>query len=236
MGNTEWTDEQREWMKTRRKGRLRILAAALSLPEYQTERVITVERLENLSEKERDEDADNMEKSQADDTDTVIITGVTWQSAADYRDSGADRHKAEKDCRTGSSTTGESHTHNYEEWRHDAKDHWKVCSCGAAGAKSKHRYDNDRDTTCNDCGYRRKVKNPDKGESDKDKPGYADNGTPQPTDTPQPPQPPAGTGQGHKCRLCHICPTFPGICHFIWLIMIVAAATTGITLLRKKKN
>ena len=92
--------------------------------------------------------------------------------------------------------TGESHTHNYEEWRHDAKEHWKVCSCGAAGAKSKHRYDNDRDTTCNDCGYKRKVKNPDKGESDKDKPDHAGSetqnptGNQQPTDTQPPVNPP----------------------------------------------
>ena len=92
--------------------------------------------------------------------------------------------------------TGESHTHNYEEWRHDAKEHWKVCSCGAEGAKSKHRYDNDRDTTCNDCGYRRKVKNPDKDNSDKDKPDHAGSetqnptGNQQPTDTQQPVNPP----------------------------------------------
>ncbi len=89
--------------------------------------------------------------------------------------------------------TGESHTHDYKEWRHDAKDRWKVCSCGAAGAKSKHRYDNDRDTTCNDCGYRRKVKNPDKDNSDKDKPDHAGSetqnptGNQQPSDTPQSP-------------------------------------------------
>ena len=89
--------------------------------------------------------------------------------------------------------TGESHTHDYKEWRHDAKDHWKVCSCGAAGAKSKHRYDNDRDTTCNDCGYKRKIKNPDKGDSDKDKPDHAGSetqnptGNQQPSDTPQSP-------------------------------------------------
>lgn len=89
--------------------------------------------------------------------------------------------------------TGESHTHDYKEWRHDAKDHWKVCSCGAAGGKSKHRYDNDRDTTCNDCGYRRKVKNPDKDNSDKDKPDHAGSetqnptGNQQPSDTPQSP-------------------------------------------------
>ncbi len=31
MGNTEWTDEQRVWIKLRRKRHLRILAAALSL-------------------------------------------------------------------------------------------------------------------------------------------------------------------------------------------------------------
>ena len=89
--------------------------------------------------------------------------------------------------------TGESHAHDYKEWRHDAKDHWKVCSCGAAGAKSKHRYDNDRDTTCNDCGYKRKIKNPDKGDSDKDKPDHAGSetqnptGNQQPSDTPQSP-------------------------------------------------
>ncbi len=82
--------------------------------------------------------------------------------------------------------TGESHTHDYKEWRHDAKDHWKVCSCGAAGEKSKHRYDNDRDTTCNDCGYRRKVKNPDKDNSDKDKPDHAGSETQNPTGNQQP--------------------------------------------------
>ena len=26
-----------------------------------------------------------------------------------------------------------------------------------------------------------------------------------------------------KCRLCHICPTFLGICYFIWLVIIIAA-------------
>ncbi len=45
-----------------------------------------------------------------------------------------------------------------------------------------------------------------------------------------------GTGQGHKCGLCHICPTFLGFCCFVWLIIIVASAVTGIVLLRKKKN
>ncbi len=56
----------------------------VTLPEYQAERVITVERLENPSEKENKEDADDIEKSQAYDTDTVIITGVTWQSQPAY--------------------------------------------------------------------------------------------------------------------------------------------------------
>lgn len=56
----------------------------VTLPEYQAEHVITVERLENPSEKENKEDADDIEKSQAYDTDTVIITGVTWQSQPAY--------------------------------------------------------------------------------------------------------------------------------------------------------
>ena len=40
--------------------------------------------------------------------------------------------------------TGESHTHDYKEWRHDAKDHWKVCSCGAGkqshGTTGRHGF------------------------------------------------------------------------------------------------
>ena len=32
----------------------------------------------------------------------------------------------------------------------------------------------------------------------------------------------AGTGGIPKCRLCHICPTFLGICCFIWLAVIAA--------------
>ncbi len=56
----------------------------VTLPEYQAEHVITVERLENPSEKENKEDADDIEKSQVYDTDTVIITGVTWRSAPAY--------------------------------------------------------------------------------------------------------------------------------------------------------
>lgn len=31
-----------------------------------------------------------------------------------------------------------------------------------------------------------------------------------------------GTGESHRCGLCHICPTFLGICYFVWLAMILA--------------
>lgn len=33
---------------------------------------------------------------------------------------------------------GESHTHRFVEWRYDAKEHWRVCSCGEKSVKSKH--------------------------------------------------------------------------------------------------
>lgn len=33
-----------------------------------------------------------------------------------------------------------------------------------------------------------------------------------------------GVGAGHKCGLCHICPTFLGICYFIWLLIVVLLA------------
>ncbi len=40
----------------------------------------------------------------------------------------------------------------------------------------------------------------------------------------------------HKCSLCRICPTFLGICCFVWLAMIVLIIVIVIILLRKKKK
>lgn len=42
-------------------------------------------------------------------------------------------------------------------------------------------------------------------------------------------------GTGHKCRLCHNCPTFLGICCFVWLAIIIFIMIIVIILLRKKK-
>ena len=42
--------------------------------------------------------------------------------------------------------------------------------------------------------------------------------------------------QSHKCGLCHICPTFLGICCFIWLAVIVAGIIIVILVLRRKKE
>ena len=82
---------------------------------------------------------------------------------------------------------GESHTHQYVEWRYDAKEHWRVCSCGEKSVKSKHRYDNNKDAVCNDCGYKRTIKKPDNDKSD-----YTGSETPKPTET-QPPTEPSQT-------------------------------------------
>ena len=39
-----------------------------------------------------------------------------------------------------------------------------------------------------------------------------------------------------KCGLCHICPTFLGICCFIWLLLIVAAVTVVVIILRRRNE
>ena len=47
----------------------------------------------------------------------------------------------------------------------------------------------------------------------------------------------AGADSGAKCGLCHICPTFLGICYFIWLAIIIAViAIVVFAVLRRKKE
>lgn len=46
----------------------------------------------------------------------------------------------------------------------------------------------------------------------------------------------AGADNGAKCGLCHICPTFLGICYFVWLAIIILIMIVVIILLRKKKE
>ena len=38
------------------------------------------------------------------------------------------------------------------------------------------------------------------------------------------------------CGLCHICPTFLGICCFIWLLLIVAAVIVVVVILRRRNK
>ena len=39
-----------------------------------------------------------------------------------------------------------------------------------------------------------------------------------------------------KCELCHICPTFLGICYFIWLAVIIALVLITYIIWRKKRQ
>lgn len=39
-----------------------------------------------------------------------------------------------------------------------------------------------------------------------------------------------------KCSLCHICPTFLGICCFIWLAILVIVIILALVILRKRKE
>lgn len=45
-----------------------------------------------------------------------------------------------------------------------------------------------------------------------------------------------GTDDGAECGLCHICPTFLGICCFIWLAVIIALALIIYIIWRKKRQ
>lgn len=45
-----------------------------------------------------------------------------------------------------------------------------------------------------------------------------------------------GFARAGKCGLCHICPTFLGICYFIWLVLIILAVILLIWLYHRKKR
>ena len=44
------------------------------------------------------------------------------------------------------------------------------------------------------------------------------------------------TSQAGKCSLCHICPTFLGICYFVWLILIMAVLLIIFRVIRRNRN
>ena len=44
------------------------------------------------------------------------------------------------------------------------------------------------------------------------------------------------TPQAGKCSLCHICPTFLGICYFVWLILIMAVLLIIFRVIRRNRN
>ena len=44
------------------------------------------------------------------------------------------------------------------------------------------------------------------------------------------------TPQAGKCNLCHICPTFLGICYFVWLILIMAVLLIIWKVIRRNRN
>ena len=88
------------------------------------------------------------------------------------------------------------------DYQYDAERHWKVCSrCKTADTKQSHNYDNDKDDQCNDCGYKRTIKKPDKDNVDEEKPTPAPMPEPeQPTapDVTNPPKQPTMPDQAHS--------------------------------------
>lgn len=46
----------------------------------------------------------------------------------------------------------------------------------------------------------------------------------------------ARADSGAKCGLCHICPTFLGICYFIWLVIIIALVLVIYLIIRRRRQ
>lgn len=69
---------------------------------------------------------------------------------------------------TESDTKIEVLAHDFSgSYQHDAKEHWKVCSCcDIKDTAYTHRYDNNMDEYCNDCGYKRVIGRPDTDHED----------------------------------------------------------------------
>ena len=47
---------------------------------------------------------------------------------------------------------------------------------------------------------------------------------------------PVQSGKTHKCSLCHICPTFLGICYFIWLAILIVVIIIVLIIISRRKN
>ena len=63
--------------------------------------------------------------------------------------------------------TPPAHEHSYGAWSHDETNHWHACTdadcpgkTGSVKDTAAHVYDDDADTTCNVCGYKRTVTPP----------------------------------------------------------------------------
>ena len=64
----------------------------------------------------------------------------------------------DKDCNICGYVRELSHTHWYSNsWESDTFSHWHECSCGARSAEAAHVYDNDLDTECNVCKFKREI-------------------------------------------------------------------------------
>lgn len=95
---------------------------------------------------------------QCTDLNCIDKSGSVKEKTAHVYDNAADTIC--NDCGYNRGVTG--HTHTYGAWTHDASKHWKECTDAACPDKNgsvkdsaTHVYDNDADTDCNVCGYKK---------------------------------------------------------------------------------
>ena len=66
-------------------------------------------------------------------------------------------------CGYKRTVTPPAHEHTYGDWEKDSDGHWQTCTqsgCNAQTEKAAHDYDNEQDTTCSVCGYKRTITPP----------------------------------------------------------------------------
>ena len=86
-------------------------------------------------------------------------------------------------CGDNDGNTGNDHSQHtsWSEWKDDATkgDHYRECLVEGCEEveRADHKYDNEQDTTCNDCGHVRTVTVPDDGKGSKEDPYTLEAGT-----------------------------------------------------------
>ncbi len=104
------------------------------------------EKADALPEVATEYNLSNSQEGESDSTESVQEESLEEESSSSSTSSQEESSVEESSAEESSS---EAHEHAFEEWKHDAFHHWKVCNCGEGEEKEGHSY---RTGICADCG------------------------------------------------------------------------------------